>query len=73
MAPFFHNKGGFMLSKQEVEKKRDRWAEEVLSLLEQQRPIDARRLAREWKAIILAEQEAEESQHRRQEAWISGP
>ena len=37
-----------MLNKQEADEKRDRWAEEVLDLLAQQRPSDAARLAREW-------------------------
>jgi len=58
------------LSKREAEEKRHRWAEEVLGLLAQQRPVDAARLRREWDEITLAEQEAEESQRRWQESLI---
>jgi hypothetical protein len=60
-----------MLSKQEADEKRDRWAEEVLDLLAQYGSADAARLSREWNEITLAEQELEESRRRDQESWIA--
>ena len=59
------------LSKREADERRHRWAEKALDRLAQHRPVDAARLSREWKEIILAEQEGEDSYRRYQESWIA--
>src|SRR5262245_21112922 len=56
------------LSKREADVERDKWAEEVLSLLAEQehRSNDVRRLAHQWGVIIEAERKVEEERERQE-------
>jgi len=60
-----------MLSEDEIEAERDRWAEEVLALLNEQRPSEAERMAWKWKHLIAAEEELEERRQQKWENWTA--